>query len=85
MSAQPAARVDTQGRVALPAETWRQAGIQPGGLVFVEVTPEGLLLRAQQIDDSEIEIYTDERIQEFLQEDQATPEELARWRATIRR
>jgi bifunctional DNA-binding transcriptional regulator/antitoxin component of YhaV-PrlF toxin-antitoxin module len=78
MSDSLATTVDAQGGVTLPPETWRLIGVQPGGAVVVEVTEEGLLLRAKP--EHDVETYTDERVREFLEEDRATPEELERWR-----
>jgi antitoxin PrlF len=56
-------QITPRGTVTLPKLVRKQAGLQPGDQLAAEVTPDGILLRP--VTTFPIEIYTDERIQEF--------------------
>jgi AbrB family looped-hinge helix DNA binding protein len=57
--------VSSRGLVTLPAKLRRELGLKPDDQLIAEATPEGLLLRPAVT--LPIEIYADERIQEFDQ------------------
>jgi len=61
-------RVNERGTMTLPKKLRTKLGLDKGGLVIAEETDQGIVLRAAAA--YPIEIYTDERIREF-EEDEA--------------
>lgn len=57
-------KVGRRGAVIIPASLRRRFGIREGSVVTAEETPEGILLRPAGF--PEVEMYTPERIAEFL-------------------
>lgn len=57
--------LNERGTMTLPAKLRKSAGIQIKDILMAEVTPEGILLRPTIT--LPVEIYTEERIQEFDQ------------------
>jgi antitoxin PrlF len=56
-------QITPRGTVTLPKLVRKKAGLQAGDQLAAEITPDGILLRP--VAAFPIEIYTDERIQEF--------------------
>lgn len=57
-------RMGKRGTLVIPADIRRQYGLDDGEMLVMEVRPEGLLLKPVQA--YETEIYTPQRIVEFL-------------------
>ena len=55
--------ISSRGVITLPAKLRRVLGLKPDDLLIAETTAEGLLLRPAV--PMPIELYTDERVQEF--------------------
>jgi AbrB family looped-hinge helix DNA binding protein len=55
--------VDEQGAIELPADLRRRFGIEPGSSVIIEERAGGILIRPAY---PPVEIYTPERVAEFL-------------------
>ena len=69
--------LDKQGQVSLPASILQQLGLSDETVLTAEVTEDGgVLLRPSKY--YEIEIYTDERLAEFAEEDRLTEDEARR-------
>jgi AbrB family looped-hinge helix DNA binding protein len=61
-------KLGRSGQVSIPRAMLRRLGIEPEALMIVETTPDGaILLRPAGV--YPIEIYSDERIASFLEED----------------
>ncbi|MBO1435925.1 AbrB/MazE/SpoVT family DNA-binding domain-containing protein [Meiothermus sp. CFH 77666] len=68
------AKLSRKGQVSIPRKLLRALGISGEGYFLVELSPDGgILLRPAGV--YPIELYSPERIQEFLQEDALTEEE----------
>lgn len=66
-----------EGQVSLPGSILRQLGLSPDAVVTAEVTEDGgILLR--QADESLIEMYDNDRLAEFAEENRLTEEEQRR-------
>jgi AbrB family looped-hinge helix DNA binding protein len=75
-------KVGRKGQVSIPQAILRQLGIDGGRLLLVEATDDGaIVLRPAGV--YPIEIYSDERIEAFLAEDEV-PAELAERVAALR-
>jgi antitoxin PrlF len=61
-------QITPRGSVTLPKGVRQQAGLKPGDQLAAEVTPDGVLLRP--VAAFPIELYTDERLDEFRQAEQ---------------
>lgn len=77
-SLQPAAQrevvlVSSRGQITLPAGMRKQLGIQPGGAVIIEESGGELRLKPATV--LEVELYSDEQIAAWDQEDELTPQE----------
>ena len=60
--------IDEQGAIALPQDLIEKYGLKAGGQIVVEESETGLILR---IDTKfPVEIYSDERVEEFRQENE---------------
>lgn len=65
--------LSSRGQITLPADMRRQLGLAPGGSVIVEQCGGELRLRPAAV--LELEIYSDEEIENWAQADQLTDEE----------
>jgi AbrB family looped-hinge helix DNA binding protein len=61
-------QITPRGTVTLPKAVRKQAGFQPGDQLAAEITPDGILLRP--VAALPIELYTDERLEEFRKAEQ---------------
>ena len=59
-----ATRVGRRGTVVLPAKLRRRLGIEEGSYVVAEERDNGILIRPAEV--MPVEVYTDERVAEFL-------------------
>jgi AbrB family looped-hinge helix DNA binding protein len=76
------AKLGKKGQVSIPKAVLEQLGLEGGQLLLVEPTDDGaIVLRPAGV--YPIEIYSDERIQEFLEENEITPEEEAKIEAKL--
>jgi len=67
-------RVGKKGQVSIPKAVLDRLGIEPETVLLVESTSDGsILLRPAGV--YPIEVYSDARVSEFLEEDRMTPEE----------
>jgi AbrB family looped-hinge helix DNA binding protein len=70
-------KLGKKGQVSIPKSVLLQAGLDGESLLIVDALQDGsIVLRPAGV--YPIELYSDERIQEFLQADDITPEEAAR-------
>ncbi len=70
-------RLGRKGQISLPKAVLRRLSLAGEALLLVEVTPEGgILLRPAGV--YPIELYSEERIREFLAEDRLTSQEARR-------
>ncbi len=60
--------IDEQGAIALPQDLIKKYGLEAGGQIVVEESEAGLILRPGA--KFPIEIYSDERVEEFRQENE---------------
>ena len=68
-------RVGKKGQVSIPKAILDRLGIEPETVLLVESTSDGsIVLRPAGV--YPIEIYSDARVSEFLEEDHPTPEEV---------
>ncbi len=77
------AKLSRKGQVSIPRRFLRQLGIEGEGYFLVELAPDGaIVLRPVGI--YPIELYSDERIAEFLEADALSDEERARLEKALR-
>jgi antitoxin component of MazEF toxin-antitoxin module len=75
-------KLGSSGQVALPRGLLRRLGVEgPAYMAAEETSDGGIVLRPVGI--YPIELYSDERIAEFTQADEATPEERRRIQAQL--
>lgn len=67
-------KLGKKGQVSLPKSILQQAGITGEMPLLVDITQDGAIV-LRQAGVYPIEIYSDERIAAFLEEDQMTPEQ----------
>jgi AbrB family looped-hinge helix DNA binding protein len=67
-------KLGKKGQVSLPKAILRQAGISGETPLLVDTTDDGAIV-LRQAGVYPIEIYSDERIDSFLEEDKLTPEQ----------
>lgn len=67
-----------RGQVTLPAEVRRALGLKPGDTLVVRVEAGRVVLEPAVV--LPVELYTEERIREFAENAQVTPEELDAFR-----
>jgi antitoxin PrlF len=70
--------VSGRGQITIPAEMRKRLGVQPGGIMTIEETAGGLLLRPSVQMTVEFEIYSDEDIARWDEEDRFEEGELER-------
>jgi AbrB family looped-hinge helix DNA binding protein len=77
-------KLGRSGQVSIPRAVLKRLGIEPETMMLVEVTADGgILLRPAGV--YPIEIYSDERVTEFLEEDRPPKEKSARSKSPRRR
>jgi len=69
-------KLGKKGQVSLPKAILQQAGISGETPLLVDITEDGAIV-LRQAGVYPIEIYSDERIASFLEEDSMTPEQTA--------
>ena len=69
-------KLGKKGQVSLPKAILQQAGISGETPLLVDTTEDGAII-LRQAGVYPIEIYSDERIASFLEEDRMTPEQTA--------
>ncbi|MBI5230852.1 MAG: AbrB/MazE/SpoVT family DNA-binding domain-containing protein [Coriobacteriales bacterium] len=67
------AKIGKRGTLVLPADIRRRYGLEEGDLLVMEETAAGLMLRPAE--PRSVEVYTPERIAEFLLNNAVTAEE----------
>ena len=76
--------VTTRGQITLPASLRKTMGIKGGGVVTVEEQGGKLILSPAAV--MEVDIYTDEQIQQWAREDESKPSDKVKLsRKTARR
>ncbi|PWB69543.1 MAG: sporulation protein SpoVT [Holophagae bacterium] len=72
-------RLGKKGQVSIPKTVLDRLGLEPETVLLVESTADGaILLRPAAV--YPVELYSDSRVREFLEEDRMTPAEAARVR-----
>ena len=61
-------QINQRGTLTLPKELRKRLGLEKGGVVMAEESSEGIILKPAVA--FPVEIYTDERIKEFENEDE---------------
>lgn len=75
-------RIGKKGQVSIPKAILDKLGIEPETVMLVESTDEGsIILRPAGV--YPVELYSDSRVSEFLEEDRLTDREVARLRAIL--
>ena len=70
-------RLGKKGQVSIPKAVLDRLGLAPETVLLVESTDDGaILLRPAAV--YPVELYSDSRVREFLEEDHITPTEAAR-------
>ncbi len=74
------AKLDRKGQISIPKGPPKRIGVEGEAYFLVRLTPDGaILLRPAGV--YPLEVYSEERIREFLEEDASDPEERERLRA----
>jgi bifunctional DNA-binding transcriptional regulator/antitoxin component of YhaV-PrlF toxin-antitoxin module len=66
--------LDADGRLQVPREELEKLGLKSGDYVKIEMTEEGSLSVVPVSDYYEVELYSDERVREFKEANELTPE-----------
>ena len=74
-------KVGKRGTVVIPARFRELYGMTEGSMIVAEARPEGLLLRPAEV--MPVEMYTDERIAEFLLNNSIDQEDYQAARAEV--
>ena len=74
-------KVGKRGTIVIPARFRQLYGMTEGSMLVAEARPEGLLLRPAEV--VPVEIYTDERIAEFLLNNSVDEEDYQAARAEV--
>lgn len=75
-------RMGKKGQISIPKAVLDQSGIEPETVLLVEAREDGsILLRPAGV--YPIEVYSDARVSEFLEEDRLTDKEVARLRSVL--
>jgi len=61
-------QVNQRGTLTLPIELRKKLGIEKGGVIMIEESSEGIILKPAVA--FPVEMYTDERLKEFEKEDE---------------
>jgi len=73
-----------KGQLSIPKSVLKKVGITGEALLLVETTEDGaILLRQAAV--YPIEIYSDARVKEFLEEDRLTPDEARQVKAALKK
>ncbi len=76
-------RLGKKGQVSIPKAVIDRLGLEPETMLLVETSPDGaILLRPAGV--YPLEVYSDERVSEFLGEDRLTEEETERLRRALK-
>jgi bifunctional DNA-binding transcriptional regulator/antitoxin component of YhaV-PrlF toxin-antitoxin module len=70
-------KLGERGQLSLPASILHELRLEPETMLTAELTPDGAILLRPAVDDL-IEIYDDERLAEFEEENRLTDEEVRR-------
>lgn len=76
------AKVGRRGTVVIPAELRRKFGISEGSTVIAEEREDGILIRPADI--PPVEVYTPERIAQFILSNSVDSDDYARAREEVR-
>ncbi|MFA5786191.1 MAG: AbrB/MazE/SpoVT family DNA-binding domain-containing protein [Actinomycetota bacterium] len=77
-------KLGKKGQVSIPRAVLRRLGIEGEAVLLVETAPDGsIVLKPTGV--YPIEIYSDQRVGEFLEEDRLTAEEASRLKRRTRR
>jgi AbrB family looped-hinge helix DNA binding protein len=77
-------RLGKKGQVSIPKAVIDELGLEPETVLLVEPTEDGsIVLRPAGV--YPIELYSDSRVSEFLEEDKMTPSEKRRVRSRTRK
>jgi len=77
-------KLGKKGQVSIPKSILQQIGITGEAPLLVETTEDGaIVLRQAAV--YPVEIYSDARLKEFLEEDRITPDEAKRVKAVIKK
>jgi len=75
-------RIGKKGQVSIPKAVLDKLGIEPETVMLVESTDDGsIVLRPAGV--YPVELYSDARVSEFLEEDRLTDKDVARLRAIL--
>lgn len=75
-------RIGKKGQVSIPKAVLDKLGIEPETVMLVESTDDGsIVLRPAGV--YPVEIYSDARVSEFLEEDRLTDKDVARVQAIL--
>jgi AbrB family looped-hinge helix DNA binding protein len=75
-------RLGRKGQVSIPKAIIDRLGLRPETILLVEVTDDGAIaLRPAGV--YPVEVYSDARVREFLEEDRMTPDETERLRKAL--
>ena len=75
-------RIGKKGQISIPKAVLDKLGIEPETVMLVESTDDGsIVLRPAGV--YPVEIYSDARVSEFLDEDRLTDREVARLRTIL--
>ena len=75
-------RMGKKGQISIPKAVLDQSGIEPETVLLVEARDDGsILLRPAGV--YPVEMYSDTRVSEFLEEDRLTDKEVARLRTVL--
>ncbi len=77
-------KLGKKGQVSLPKAILQQAGIRGETPLLVDATDDGAIV-LRQAGVYPIEIYSDERIASFLEEDKMTPEQAATLKKALKK
>jgi AbrB family looped-hinge helix DNA binding protein len=77
-------KLGKKGQVSIPKSVLKKVGITGEAPLLVETTEDGaILLRQAAV--YPVEIYSDARVKEFLDEDRLTPDEARRVKAALKK
>jgi bifunctional DNA-binding transcriptional regulator/antitoxin component of YhaV-PrlF toxin-antitoxin module len=77
-------KLGKKGQVSLPKALLQRAGISGEMPLLVDATDDGAII-LRQVGVYPIEIYSDERIASFLEEDRMTPEQTVMLNKTLKK